>query len=78
MNRYMKLGLMGTSVLYATGDSGVGSGGGCTPLKKDTLSVQAAVNGTAGRFVSDFPANCPYVTAVVRFSMNRRKKFVIS
>jgi len=40
----MKLGLLGTTMLYASGDVGVGSG--CTT------------------FQIDFPASCPYVTAV--------------
>lgn len=42
--RYMKLGLMGTTMIYSSGDSGVGSS--CTT------------------FQIDFPASCPYVTAV--------------
>jgi tripeptidyl-peptidase I len=40
----MKLGLLGTTMLYASGDSGVG--GDCTT------------------FQIDFPASCPYITAV--------------
>lgn len=63
-DEYMKLGLMGTSVLYATGDSGVGSQLGCTPFNNDESSIVSAANGQSGRFLPDFPANCPYVTAV--------------
>ena len=43
-HRYMKLGLMGTTMLFSSGDSGVGSS--CTT------------------FQIEFPASCPYVTAV--------------
>ncbi|KAH8985684.1 subtilisin-like protein [Lactarius akahatsu] len=49
-NQFGKLGLLGVSVLYATGDDGVG--------KDCTLS-----DGTV-RFRPTFPATCPYVTAV--------------
>lgn len=42
--RYMKLGLLGTTMLYSSGDSGVGS--------------------SCIEFQVDFPASCPYVTAV--------------
>ncbi|KAH9170131.1 subtilisin-like protein [Lactarius sanguifluus] len=49
-NQFGKLGLLGVSVLYATGDDGVG--------KDCTLD-----DGTV-RFRPTFPATCPYVTAV--------------
>ncbi|KAH9060352.1 subtilisin-like protein [Lactarius deliciosus] len=49
-NQFGKLGLLGVSVLYATGDDGVGKG--CT-LSDGTV-----------RFRPTFPATCPYVTAV--------------
>ncbi|EPQ54887.1 subtilisin-like protein [Gloeophyllum trabeum ATCC 11539] len=58
-NEYAKLGMMGTTVLYASGDYGVaGFGGECI----DTATNTESVNGT--RFNPDFPATCPYVTAV--------------
>ncbi|KAI1823255.1 peptidase S8/S53 domain-containing protein [Xylaria intraflava] len=58
---YMKLGLMGVSILFASGDSGVsgvngqclGPGGVPTPSGSDY-----------GRFDAVFPASCPWVTAV--------------
>jgi tripeptidyl-peptidase-1 len=48
-NEYMKLGLQGISVIYSSGDGGVGGSDRTCP---------------EGRFVPDFPASCPYVTAV--------------
>ncbi|KAF2705326.1 subtilisin-like protein [Pleomassaria siparia CBS 279.74] len=45
---YMKLGLQGVTVLFSTGDNGVGGNGDC----KDN------------KFQPDWPATCPYVTAV--------------
>ncbi|KAI4733476.1 subtilisin-like protein [Aureobasidium sp. EXF-12298] len=58
-DEYMKLGLMGTSVLYSSGDYGVaGNGGQC-------LNANGTYNsGKTGRFNPSFPATCPYVTAV--------------
>ncbi|KAF2465040.1 subtilisin-like protein [Lindgomyces ingoldianus] len=48
-NEYMKLGLQGVSVIYSSGDDGVAGGSGeCMD----------------DRFAPDFPATCPYVTAV--------------
>ena len=55
-NEYMKLGMQGHSIVFASGDSGVagpandGSANGC--LSGGTV------------FSPDFPATCPYVTAV--------------
>jgi tripeptidyl-peptidase-1 len=46
----MKLGMLGTSVIVASGDSGVAARGGCLD------------NGRV--FNPDYPANCPYVTSV--------------
>ncbi|CEJ55182.1 hypothetical protein PMG11_01453 [Penicillium brasilianum] len=50
-NEYMKLGLQGVSVLFASGDNGVAGHDGCLGPKKDIFSPT-------------FPANCPYVTSV--------------
>ncbi|KAI9509938.1 subtilisin-like protein [Russula earlei] len=49
-HEYGKLGMMGSSVLYASGDNGVAGFGGFCPG-----GVQ---------FNPDFPASCPFVTAV--------------
>ena len=52
---YMKLGLAGTTVVIASGDAGVASDEGCfTNPQNDTLFA----------FTPDYPADCPYVTAV--------------
>ncbi|KDQ49908.1 hypothetical protein JAAARDRAFT_63466 [Jaapia argillacea MUCL 33604] len=61
---YAKLGLMGTTVLYASGDYGVaGFGGYCIDSEG-----QESLNGT--RFNPDFPASCPYLTAVGATQIN--------
>lgn len=52
-NEYMKLGLQGMSVVYASGDSGVAGWQGC---------LDPATNGTL--FSPEFPSSCPYVTSV--------------
>ncbi|KAF2807064.1 subtilisin-like protein [Mytilinidion resinicola] len=53
-NEYMKLGLAGVSVVFSTGDYGVAG---------SAVSGDKCSNGT-NRFQPDFPATCPYVTAV--------------
>ncbi|KAK4545784.1 hypothetical protein LTR36_002738 [Oleoguttula mirabilis] len=61
-HEYMKLGLLGVSVLYSSGDYGVaGNGGECIngPGLNATYN-----NGTSGRFNPAFPSTCPYVTSV--------------
>ncbi|TVY45567.1 Aorsin [Lachnellula occidentalis] len=55
---YMKLGLQGVSVIYASGDSGVSNRGACI-----------SPNGThnyddTGAFSPSFPASCPWLTSV--------------
>ncbi|TKA24573.1 hypothetical protein B0A54_17540 [Friedmanniomyces endolithicus] len=61
---YMKLGMMGVSVLYSSGDYGVaGNGGQC--LTSPVGAVNATFNnGTSGRFNPSFPGTCPYITSV--------------
>ncbi|KAJ5253111.1 hypothetical protein N7489_003521 [Penicillium chrysogenum] len=54
---FMKLGTMGVSVLVASGDSGV-SGRGGDPTPSNCLGINGRV------FAPDFPATCPYLTAV--------------
>ena len=60
---YMKLGMMGVSVLYSSGDYGVaGNGGQCIDGPGANASY---INGTlGGRFNPSFPSTCPYVTSV--------------
>ncbi|EMD32917.1 hypothetical protein CERSUDRAFT_98929 [Gelatoporia subvermispora B] len=61
---YGKLGLMGVTVLYASGDGGVaGNDGKC--MTQDGLP---SANGT--RFMPGFPAECPYVTGVGATQVN--------
>ncbi|KAJ7762293.1 subtilisin-like protein [Mycena maculata] len=61
---YGKLGLMGVTILYGSGDSGVaGSGTGC--LNPD--GSQSA-NGTI--FNPSFPSTCPYVSSVGATQVN--------
>ncbi|KAA1474154.1 subtilisin-like protein [Dentipellis sp. KUC8613] len=52
-SRFAQLGARGVSVLFSSGDSGVG-GGSCT--------TNDGTNRT--QFVPNFPASCPFVTAV--------------
>ncbi|KAJ7258798.1 subtilisin-like protein [Mycena haematopus] len=55
---YGKLGLMGTSMFYSSGDDGVaGNGGVCL-----NSTLQAVDNGTV--FNPSFPSTCPFVTSV--------------
>ncbi|THH07970.1 hypothetical protein EW146_g9146 [Bondarzewia mesenterica] len=61
---YAKLGMMGTTVLYSSGDNGVaGNGGVCL-----TADGTPSNNGT--KFNPDFPVTCPYVTAVGATQIN--------
>jgi tripeptidyl-peptidase-1 len=54
---YAKLGLMGTTVLFSSGDQGVAANGYC-------LDANGTQSETGKRFSPQFPASCPYVTAV--------------
>lgn len=57
-SEYGKLGLMGSSIFYSSGDNGVaGNGGVCLNSK-----LQAVRNGTV--FNPSFPSTCPWVTSV--------------
>ncbi|KAL2209978.1 subtilisin-like protein [Sarocladium strictum] len=57
-HEYLKLGLMGSTIVYSSGDYGVEfDGGGC-------LNPDGSQNdGTSGAFVPTFPGTCPYVLA---------------
>ncbi|OKL57999.1 Aorsin [Talaromyces atroroseus] len=50
-NEFMKLGLRGVSVIFASGDSGVGASQGC-------------LGNSSTIFNPGWPASCPYVTSV--------------
>lgn len=58
-HEYMKLGLMGVTVLYSSGDYGVaGNGGQC-------INPNGTYNsGATARFNPSFPGTCPYITSV--------------
>ncbi|KAJ5175794.1 Tripeptidyl-peptidase sed1 [Penicillium canariense] len=56
-NEFMKLGMQGVSVVVASGDSGVAGRGG-DPTPSNCLGADGTV------FAPDFPASCPYLTAV--------------
>ncbi|KAH7908105.1 peptidase S8/S53 domain-containing protein [Hygrophoropsis aurantiaca] len=57
-HEYGKLGLMGVSVLYCSGDNGVGgSDWNCT-------NPDGVLNSTGKIFSPSFPSTCPYVTSV--------------
>ncbi|KAL2069566.1 hypothetical protein VTL71DRAFT_14245 [Oculimacula yallundae] len=58
-NEFMKLGLMGISVFFASGDSGVEAANGC-------------INGNV--FNPLWPATCPYITAVGATKIRSGKK----
>ena len=58
------MGLMGTTVLYSSGDRGVAGNGGLCLEPNGTQSV----NGT--RFNPYFPTSCPYVTSVGATQIN--------
>ncbi|KAI2789280.1 Tripeptidyl-peptidase sed1 [Penicillium oxalicum] len=56
-NEFLKLGIQGVSVVVSSGDSGVqGARGDPTP--------SSCLGQTGKIFAPDFPANCPYLTAV--------------
>lgn len=54
---FMKLGTMGVSVVVASGDSGMAGRGG-DPTPSNCLGSDGKI------FAPDFPASCPYLTAV--------------
>lgn len=54
---FMKLGMQGVTVFVASGDSGVAGRGG-DPTPSNCLGTDGKV------FAPDFPATCPYLTAV--------------
>ncbi|KAJ5112796.1 hypothetical protein N7532_000841 [Penicillium argentinense] len=56
-NEFMKLGMQGVSVVVASGDSGVAGRQG-DPTPSNCLGEDGKV------FAPDFPASCPYMTAV--------------
>lgn len=58
-NEYAKLGLMGISFLFSSGDYGVAGNNGQCIASDGTYN-----SGKSGRFNPAFPSTCPYVTSV--------------
>ncbi|KAI0261677.1 subtilisin-like protein [Gloeopeniophorella convolvens] len=67
-NEYGKLGLLGTTVLYSSGDSGVAGGGGVCQNSTGLNDPGGGLN--EDRFNPAFPASCPYVVAVGATQIN--------
>ncbi|KAG1746468.1 peptidase S8/S53 domain-containing protein [Suillus lakei] len=68
---YAKLGLMGVTVLYSSGDYGVaGNGGECLTPNGEFPSIFELIplNGTI--FNPSFPGTCPYITSVGATQVN--------
>jgi tripeptidyl-peptidase I len=63
-HEYMKLGMMGVSVLYSSGDYGVAGNRGQCVVSGIGTGNATYNNGSTGIFNPSFPATCPYVTAV--------------
>uniref|UniRef100_A0A0W0G632 tripeptidyl-peptidase II n=1 Tax=Moniliophthora roreri TaxID=221103 RepID=A0A0W0G632_MONRR len=66
-NEYAKLGLMGSTVLYSSGDNGVAGNGGVCLTEDGYPSKKGSV------FNPGFPVTCPYVTAVGATQIDRGK-----
>ncbi|KAF4617122.1 hypothetical protein D9613_005784 [Agrocybe pediades] len=64
-NEYAKLGMMGTTVVYSTGDNGVA---GFNNVCLDNDGQEGTT--TSPRFNPEFPASCPFVTAVGATQIN--------
>lgn len=58
-HEYMKLGLMGTTFTYSSGDYGVAGYDGYCLASNGSLN-----DGLSGEFVPTFPSGCPYVLSV--------------
>ncbi|KAF8964250.1 subtilisin-like protein [Flammula alnicola] len=62
---YAKLGMLGTTVVYSTGDDGVAG------FNNVCLDANDNEDGTSGKvFNPEFPATCPFVTAVGATQIN--------
>ena len=61
--RYLKLGLQGVTVVYSCGDTGVSNRGLCCD-NPGCANQTANFTATAPTFFPQFPASCPWLTAV--------------
>jgi len=57
-NEYGKLGLLGTTILYSSGDRGVAGRNNICQFTNGTRS------GAAPGFLPSFPGTCPFITSV--------------
>lgn len=65
-NEYAKLGLLGTTFTFSSGDNGVASfSNQCIDPATGSYN-----DGTSGKFVPSFPAGCPYVLSVGATQIN--------
>ena len=62
-NEWMKLGLQGVSVLFASGDSGVANRYNAGFPNSCLNSEQDFVDNNGTRYSPSFPVNCPFVTS---------------
>ncbi|GJJ08474.1 hypothetical protein Clacol_002692 [Clathrus columnatus] len=63
-NEYGKLGLLGTTILYSSGDRGVAGRNNICVFPNGTLSVDAP------GFIPSFPGTCPFITSVGATQVN--------
>ncbi|KDR82525.1 hypothetical protein GALMADRAFT_828163 [Galerina marginata CBS 339.88] len=63
-NEYGKLGLLGTTIVYSSGDNGVAG------FNNVCLNSAHQEAGTTGAFNPEFPSSCPFVTAVGATQVN--------
>ncbi|KAI0629798.1 subtilisin-like protein [Trametes polyzona] len=68
---YGKLGMLGTTVVYSTGDNGVAGNGGFCLGPDGKLSISLKKTSWLGtRFSPDFPVSCPFVTGIGATQIN--------
>lgn len=70
---YMKLGLQGVTVVYSSGDAGVG----IICIRPSVVPNGTDISQNPGAFSPQFPAACPYVTSVGATQVNKRINFLI-
>ncbi|KAI3334490.1 peptidase S8/S53 domain-containing protein [Ustulina deusta] len=63
-HEWLKLGLQGVSVIYASGDSGVANRYNAGYPNSCLNADQQFVDNNGTRYSPSFPVNCPYITAV--------------
>jgi tripeptidyl-peptidase-1 len=61
---YLKLGMQGVTVVFSSGDSGVGSNDGCIVSGTDGTGFNATATPDGTIFNPDFGATCPWITSV--------------